>query len=94
MRTSVKLPLLEIRITMIFLSLYWTFSTEPFFIPSLSNLLCNSSTVSLGHIRNYELCEWNLKFMLLEKLFVRIWNIKPDCKLLTIKIAFGGVLCY
>jgi len=52
-RAFVKLPLLEVRITMIFLSLYWTFPTEPFFIPSLSNLLCNSNTVSLGHWKGY-----------------------------------------
>ena len=94
MRPSVKLPLLEIRITMIFLSLYWTSPTEPFFIPSLSNLLCNSNTVSLGHVRNYELREWNFKLMLLENLFVRIWNIAPGCKLLTIKMTFSRVLCH
>jgi len=32
--------------------------------------------------------------MLLEKLFVRIWNIAPDCKLLTIKMTFSRVLCH
>jgi hypothetical protein len=91
-----KLPLLESRIYKVFLSLYWTFPAVTVFnfIPSLSNLLFSLSTVAWGHIRNYELRKWNFNFILLENFFVRIWNIAPEWKLMSIKMTLSRVLCH